>query len=109
MFKDIVAKNEVKFKDLEEEFFKLACSMVNEMFKVVLEKYDEEIMNTRDSSRFRHKGKEGTSIKTKTGLIEYKRVKYIEEKEDGTKVCRYLLDEELGITTVVGGHVSEGM
>ena len=57
MFKDIVAKKEVKFKDLEEEFFKLACSMVNEMFKAVLEKYDEEIMNTRDSSRFRHKGK----------------------------------------------------
>ena len=53
MFKDIVAKKEVKFKDLEEEFFKLACSMVNEMFKAVLEKYDEEIMNTRDSSRFR--------------------------------------------------------
>ena len=25
MFKDIVAKKEVKFKDLEEEFFKLAC------------------------------------------------------------------------------------
>ena len=32
MFKNIVAKKEVKFKDLEEEFFKLACSMVNEMF-----------------------------------------------------------------------------
>ncbi len=109
MFKDIVAKKEVKFKDLEEEFFKLACSMVNEMFKVVLEKYDEEIMNTRDSSRFRHKGKAGTSIKTKTGLIEYERVKYIEKKEDGTTACRYLLDEELGITTIVGGHVSEGL
>ena len=109
MFKDIVAKKEVKFKDLEEEFFKLACSMVNEMFKVVLEKYDEEIMNTRDSSKFRHKGKVGTSIKTKTGLIEYERVKYIEKKEDGTTVCRYLLDEELGITTIVGGHVSEGL
>lgn len=109
MFKDIVTKKKVKFKDLEEEFFKLACSMVNEMFKVVLEKYDEEIMNTRDSSRFRHKGKVGTSIKTKTGLIEYERVKYIEKKEDGTTVCRYLLDEELGITTVVGGHVSEGL
>ena len=92
MFKDIVAKKEVKFKDLEEEFFKLACSMVNEMFKVVLEKYDEEIMNTRDSSRFRHKGKVGTSIKTKTGLIEYERVKYIEKKEDGTTACRYLLE-----------------
>ena len=109
MFKNIVTNKKVKFKDLEEEFFKLACSMVNEMFKVVLEKYDEEIMNTRDSSRFRHKGKVGTSIKTKTGLIEYERVKYIEKKEDGTTACRYLLDEELGITTVVGGQVSEGL
>ena len=109
MFKDIVTNKEVKFKDLEEKFFKLACSMVNEMFKVVLEKYDEEIMNTRDSVRFRHKGKVGTSIKTKTGLIEYERVKYLEKKEDGTTECRYLLDEELGITTVVGGHVSEGL
>ena len=109
MFKDIVTKKEVKFKDLEENFFKLACSMVNEMFKVVLEKYDEEIMKTRDSSIFRHKGKVKTSIKTKTGLIEYERVKYLEKKEDGTTECRYLLDEELGITTVVGGHVSEGL
>ena len=49
MFENIVTKKELKFKDLEEEFFKLACSMVNEMFKVVLEKYDEEVMNTRDS------------------------------------------------------------
>jgi hypothetical protein len=109
MFKDIVANKEVKFKDLEEKFFKLACSMVNEMFKVILEKYDEEIMNTRDAGRFRHKGKVGTSIKTKTGLIEYERVKYLEIKEDGTKQWRYLLDEELGITTVAGGHVSEGL
>ena len=67
MFENIVTKKEVKFKDLEEEFFKLACSMVNEMFKVVLEKYDEEIMNTRDSSRFRHKGKVGTSIRESYG------------------------------------------
>ena len=109
MFKDIVTNKEVKFKDLEEEFFKIACSMVSEMFKTVLEKYDEEIMKTRDTGRFRNKGKVRTSIKTKTGLVEYERVKYIEKKEDGTTQCRYLLDEELGITTVIGGHVSEGL
>lgn len=109
MFKDIVANKEVKFKDLEEKFFKLACEMVNEIFKTILEKYDEEIANTRDTKRFRHKGKEGTTIKTKTGLIEYERVKYVEIKEDGTKQCRYLLDEQLGITTVIGGQVSEGL
>ena len=34
---------------------------------------------------------------------------YLVEKEDGTTACRYLLDEELGITTVVGGNVSEGL
>ncbi len=109
MFKNIVTKKEVKFKDLEEEFFKLACSMVIEMFKVVLENYDKELMESRDTKRFRNKGKVKTSIKTKIGLIEYERVKYIEKKEDGTTACRYLLDEELGITTVVGGHVSEGL
>ena len=109
MFKDIVTKKELKFKELEEEFFKLACNITNAMMKDVLEKYDTELMESRDKNRFRHKGKEKTCIKTKTGVIEYERVKYSEHKEDGTRECRYLLDEEIGITTAIGGHVSEGL
>lgn len=41
-------------------------------------------MDTRDSSVYRHKGKVSTTIKAKTGLVEYKRTKYIEKYEDGT-------------------------
>ena len=108
MFENIVSKDGVKFKDLEEIIFKIACSIANEMLKNILEDYDKKLMDTRDKQRYRHKGLETTTLKTKTGLVEYKRVKYQETKEDGTKKCVYLTDEALGIDNKVG-QVSEGL
>lgn len=107
MFENILTKETVSFKDLEEIAFKIACEFANEILKNMLEEYDKQIMNSRDTTKYRHKGKETTTIKAKTGLVEYKRTKYIEKQNDGTNKCVYLTDELLHIKEI--GQVSGGI
>ena len=107
MFENILTKETISFKDLEEIAFKIACEFANEILKNMLEEYDRQIMDNRDTAKYRHKGKETTTIKAKTGLVEYRRTKYIEKQEDGTKRCVYLTDEILNIKEV--GQVSGGI
>ena len=107
MFENILTKENVNFKDLEEIAFKIACEIANEILKNMLEEYDKQIMNNRDTSKYRHKGKETTTIKTKTGLVEYRRTKYVEKQEDGSNKCIYLADEMLQIKEI--GQVSGGI
>ena len=85
MFENILTKDSVSFKDLEEIAFKIACEFANEILKNMLEEYDKQIMDSKDTAKYRHKGKETTTIKAKTGLVEYGRTKYIEKQEDGIK------------------------
>lgn len=40
-------------------------------------------MDSRNIKEFRNKGKETTTVKTKTGLVEYTRTKYMQKQEDG--------------------------
>ena len=107
MFENILTKETVSFKDLEEIAFKIACEIANEILRNMLEEYDKKIMDTRDTKEFRHKGKETTTVKTKTGLVEYTRTKYIQKQEDGKNKCVYLIDEILGIKEI--GQVSGGI
>ena len=107
MFENILTKETVTFKDLEEIAYKIACEFANEILKNMLEEYDKQIMDSRDTTKYRHKGKETTTIKAKTGLVEYRRTKYIEKQEDGTKKCVYLADEMLNIKEI--GQVSGGI
>lgn len=107
MFENILTKENVTFKDLEEIAYKIACEIANEILKNMLEEYDKQIMNSRDTTKYRHKGKETTTIKAKTGLVEYKRTKYIEKQDDGTNKCVYLTDELLHIKEI--GQVSGGI
>lgn len=107
MFENILTKETVSFKDLEEIAFKIACEFANEILRNMLEEYDKKIMNTRDTKEFRHKGKETTTVKAKTGLVEYTRTKYIQKQEDGKNKCVYLTDEILGIKEI--GQVSGGI
>lgn len=81
MFENILTKNSVSFKDLEEIAFKIACEFANEILRNMLEEYDKKLMDTRDTKVYRHKGKETTTVKAKTGLVEYTRTKYITKKE----------------------------
>src|SRR5574344_226681 len=107
MFKDILTKETINFKDLEEIAYKIACEFANEILKNMLEEYDKIIMNSRDTKEFRHKGKETTTVKTKTGLVEYTRTKYIQKKENGQNKCIYLTDKKLNIKEI--GQVSGGV
>lgn len=107
MFENILTKENVTFKDLEEIAFKIACEFANEILKNMLEEYDKKIMDDRDTVRYRHKGQEKTTIKVKTGLVEYKRTKYVEKLDDGSKKCVYLTDEILHIKEQ--GQISGGV
>ena len=62
MFENILTKETVSFKDLEEIAFKIACEFANDILRNMLEEYDKKIMNTRDTNEFRHKGKETTTV-----------------------------------------------
>ena len=62
MFENILTKENVTFKDLEEIAFKIACEFANEILKNMLEEYDKKIMDDRDTARYRHKGKEKTTV-----------------------------------------------
>ena len=97
MFENILTKETISFKDLEEIAFKIACEFANEILRNMLEEYDKKIMNSRDTKEFRHKGKETTTVKAKTGLVEYTRTKYIQKQENGKNKCVYLTDEILNI------------
>ena len=107
MFENILTKETVSFKDLEEIAFKIACEIANEILRNMLEEYDKKIMNSRDTKEFRHKGKETTTVKAKTGLVEYTRTKYIQKQENGKNKCVYLTDEILKIKEM--GQVSGGI
>lgn len=107
MFENILTKETISFKDLEEIAFKIACEFANEILRNMIEEYDKKIMDTRDTKEFRHKGKETTTVKAKTGLVEYTRTKYIKKQENGENKTIYLTDEMLGIKEI--GLVSGGI
>ncbi len=66
---NILTKERVSFKDLEEVAFKITCEFANEILRTMLEEYDKKLIDSRDTKVYRHKGKE-TTIKAKTGLVE---------------------------------------
>ena len=107
MFEDILTKESVTFKDFEEIAFKIACEFANEILRNMLETYDKQVMDNRDTSVYRHKGKETTTVKAKTGLVEYTRTKYIQKQENGKNKCVYLTDEILNIKEM--GQISGGV
>lgn len=107
MFENILTKDSISFKDLEEIAYKIACEFANEILRNMLEEYDKKLMDTRDTKIYRHKGKETTTVKAKTGIVEYTRTKYITKNEEGKNQCVYLTDETLNIKEI--GQVSGGI
>jgi len=97
---ELVSFNEIESKVLKK-VHKLGC----EELKAVLEAWDTALMESRDKSVYRHKGKHKTTIKTTMGEVEYSRVVY-EVWDGGIKVGHaYLLDEAMGISC--RGQLSE--
>lgn len=94
----------LNFQEIERFSYETALSVGREFLKRILEAADLEIMASRDSERYRSKGKRKTCIKTKVGPVEYYRRVYVDETAtEGTR-CVYLLDQALGVATI--GHVS---
>ena len=92
-----VTENTIDFNSLEKEIFKKCCESGCELLKTILEKYDDELSESRDKSAYRHKGPRKTTVKTIMGEVEYSRIIYKTTLEDGAKKYIYLLDEAMGI------------
>ena len=95
------SKREIQtINDLVGFAYDIAIEFGRELVSRTLEAHDEELRKNRDRHRYRCKGKQQTSIKTKLGAIEYRRNVYIDKSvADGIK-CVHLLDEELGIEKI---------
>lgn len=104
MFENILSKENVSFKELEQICFKIACEFAKEMLRTILEEYDKQLMNKRDKQLYRNKGCKQTTVKTLIGEVDYKRRMYINKEE---KKCIYLMDKELEVKGI--GEVSEGV
>ena len=108
MFDKIITSDEIKFNDLEKKVFKFVCFFGCLIIKLLLEKYNRKLMNSRDKKKYRHKGLRGDTIKTVMGEVQYKRTMY-EINEDGIKKTVYLLDEKLGLKNKDYGKVSDNI
>lgn len=88
------------FEELVSSVYEMAMQLGREVVSQALETRDQELMKSRDRKRYRCKGKQQTSIKTRLGVIEYRRNVYVDNSvADGIK-CVYLLDEDLGIERI---------
>lgn len=76
------------------------CELAREITQSVLESYDKELANSRNTKLYRSKGKRKTSIKTVYGEVEYSRNLYRTEIEDGQVAYIYLLDQAMNIDKI---------
>ena len=101
----MITEKVIKFKDFENEIYrgclKLGCSMI----KTALEKYDKELMASRDKTIYRNKGLRKSVIKTILGEVEYYRTIYKFINEDGKACFVYLLD--MAMEMKGSGFISE--
>ena len=103
----MIKDNGLSFKDLEKKIYEWGCQICREFTKEFLERYDRQLMEQRDKTRYRNKGRRHTAIKTIFGEVEYRRTIY--EVMDGVSEKRfvYLLDENLELDPV--GLISTNM
>lgn len=88
------------FSDLEKAVFDCVTNMGCQMIAQILEEQDNTLRQERDKSRYRCKGKRKTSIKTKLGVVEYRRNVYEDTTPGGEQRFVHLLDRELELETV---------
>ena len=107
MMEFIVKEKLISFKELEQKIFKYVCEMGQEITRIMLESYDEELAESRDAKKYRNKGKRKTVIKTVYGEAEYRRRVYQTTLEDGRKAHVYLLDETMQMDKI--GFISTNL
>jgi len=93
----MVQEKVTDFKSFEEEIYRIVCRIGREAIKMALDKWDEDIHDTRERSVYRDKGKRRTTLKTVMGEVEYWRYVYIYQDEEGRNRTEYSLDEALGL------------
>lgn len=99
--------NEIDFKVIEKEIYKIVCEAGCKIMKDILETIDLKLLAKRDTKEYRNKGLRKTFIHTLMGEVEYKRRIYKTEKESGKGMHVYLLDQYLKKETI--GHVSSNL
>ena len=85
------------FSAIVEEIFKAVTECGKTIVREQLEALDDELMQSRDSKRYRNKGSRKTAVKTKLGTVEYTRRIYLDAVE---KKHVFLLDEEIATHSV---------
>ena len=107
MCTNILTETAVSFKEIEQSFFEAACALARAATIELLRELDENLAKERDKSVYRDKGLRSNTIKTVYGEVEYSRHVYIRKNEDGKNEAVYLLDKELGMTTI--GKISTNL
>lgn len=95
MIYSIVDENLISFKELEQKIFNYICELGREITQIMLERYDQELTQSRNKKQYRCKGTRTTTIKTVYGEVTYARNVYQTNLEDGTKAYVYLLDQAM--------------
>jgi len=98
----MIKENLITFKELEEKIFHSVCEIAQSITGAVLKSYDTHLMDNRDKSAYRHKGRRKTTIKTLFGEVEYERTLYLYTDENGIRRHVFLLDEMLELDDNVG-------
>lgn len=104
---DILSKEKITFKDVEQIIYAIFCRAAREFTTEVLTAIDDRLHEDRDKREYRDKGYRQTTIKTVYGEVEYSRHVYLTKTEDGKNSAEYLLDKELGMDTI--GHISTNL
>ena len=88
--------------NIEKTIYQFACESAQKMLKSVLEMLDNQLMLERDRTKYRHKGKKKTTLKTIMGEVEYERAIF-QYKDDDGKSCHVYgaVDEGLGTGVIV--------
>jgi len=95
------------FEDIESICYQFGLEAGREMMVKIFKMLDDEILATRDVSRYRCKGFNHTCVKTLLGAVEYDRRVYVDNAAVESLKCVHLLDQELNVESV--GMVSQGV
>ncbi len=96
----IVNEKLIPFKELEQKIFSYVCELGREITQILLESYDNELMENRNKKELRSKGTRRTSIKTVYGEVEYQRNVYESKNDEGKSIWVYLLDQALDMDKI---------
>ncbi len=100
MLNMILTEKGISFNRLEKEIFKAACEMGCKLLANILEQIDKRISEEREKTKYRHKGRRKTTLKTLMGEVRFSRNVYEQIDEEGRKTYVYLLDQQLGFDTI---------